>query len=84
MFSFSSHTQIYDSPPLFDEYDESVSKDDEQQEILVQQVSNQQHHERDQLMYGSYQEDLWTTDEGHKQGLLKQLISPPCLATIEQ
>jgi hypothetical protein len=69
---------------LFDEYDESVSEDDEQQETLVQQESNQQHHERNQPMYDSYQEDIWTTDEGHKQGLLKQLISPPCLATIEQ
>jgi hypothetical protein len=35
-------------------------------------------------MYGIYQEYLWTTDEGHKEGLLKQLISPPCLPTIEQ
>jgi hypothetical protein len=35
-------------------------------------------------MYDSYQEDLWTTDEGNKEGLLKQLISPPCLATIEK
>jgi hypothetical protein len=51
---------------------------------LVQQESNQQHHERDQPMYDSYQEDLWTIGEGHKEGLLKQLISPPCLATIEQ
>jgi hypothetical protein len=81
---FSSHMKIYNSPPLFDECDESVSEDDEQQETLVQQESNQQHHERDQPMYDSYQEDLWTTGEGHKEGLLKQLISPPCLATIEQ
>jgi hypothetical protein len=35
-------------------------------------------------MYDSYQQDLWTPDEGNKKGLLKQLISPPCLATIEQ
>jgi hypothetical protein len=82
--SFSSHTKIYDSPPLFDEYDESVSEDDEQQETLVQQESNRQHLERNQPMYDSYQKDLWTTDEGHKQGLMKQLISPPCLATIEK
>jgi hypothetical protein len=33
---FSSHTKIYNSPPLFDECDESVSEDDEQQETLVQ------------------------------------------------
>jgi hypothetical protein len=78
---FSSHTKIYDSPPLFYE---CVSEDDEQQETLVQQESNQQHHERDQPMYDNYQEDLWTTDEGHKEWLLKQLISPPYLATIEQ
>jgi len=57
---------------LFDEYDESVSEDDEQQETLVQQEINQQHHERYQPMYDRYQEDLWKTD-GHKQGLLKQL-----------
>jgi hypothetical protein len=69
---------------LFDECDESVSEDDEQQETLVQQESNQQHHENDKPMYDSYQEDLWTAGEGHKEGLLKQLISPPCLATIEQ
>jgi hypothetical protein len=69
---------------LFDEYDESVSKDDEQQETLVQQESNQQHHEINRPMYDSYQEDIWTTDEGHKHELLKQLISPPYLATIEQ
>jgi hypothetical protein len=35
-------------------------------------------------MYENYQEYLWTIDEGHKEGLLKQLVSPPCLATIEQ
>jgi hypothetical protein len=35
-------------------------------------------------MYDSYQEDLWTIGEGHKETLLKQLISPPCLATIER
>jgi hypothetical protein len=80
----SSHTKTYDSPPLFDEYDESVSEDDEQQESLVQQESNRQHHKRNQPMYDSYQEDLWTEDEGYKHGLLKQLISPPCLETIEQ
>ena len=74
---FSSHMKIYNSSPLFDECDESVSKYVEQQETLVQQESNQQHHERDQPMYDSYQEDLWTTCEGHKEGLLKQLISPP-------
>jgi hypothetical protein len=28
--------EIYESPPLFDECDESVSKDDKQQETLVQ------------------------------------------------
>ena len=76
--------KIYDNPPLFDECDESVFEDDEQQETLVQQERNQQHHERDQPMYENYQEDLWTADEGHKEGLLKQLISPPCLETIEQ
>jgi hypothetical protein len=69
---------------LFDEYDESVSEDDELQETLVQRESNRQHHKRKQPMYDSYQEDFWTSDEGYKEGLLEQLISPPCLATIEQ
>jgi hypothetical protein len=34
---FSSHTKIYDNPPFFYEFDESVSEDDEQQrQTLVQ------------------------------------------------
>jgi len=51
---------------------------------LVQQENNQQHHKRNQPMYDSYQEYFWTKDEGYKQGLLEQLISPLCLATIDQ
>jgi hypothetical protein len=35
-------------------------------------------------MYDSYQEDSWTVDEGYKEGLLEQLISPSCLKTDEQ
>ena len=38
--SSSSHMKSYDNPPLFDEYDESVSENDEQQKSLVQQESN--------------------------------------------
>jgi hypothetical protein len=82
--SSSSLMKTYDNPPLFDEYDESVSEDDEQHKTLVQHESNQQHHKINQPMYDNYQEDLWTSDEGYKQGLLKKLMSPPCLATIEQ
>ena len=48
---------------MFDEYDESVYKDDEKEETLVQQKRNRQHHKRNQPMYDSYQEDLWKEDE---------------------
>jgi hypothetical protein len=71
-------------PSIFDEYDESVPEDDEQQEDFVQLETNQQHHKRNQPVYDNYQEDSWTVDEGYKEGLLEQLISPSCLATDEQ
>jgi len=63
--------KMYGIPPLFDEYDEIFSEDDEKQETLVQQERNRQHQKRNQPIYDSYQEYLWTMDEGYKQGLLK-------------
>jgi len=79
--------ETYNSSPLFDNYDECDLETDEQQNIsfpsesYVQQEKCQLHYKSSQLVYDS---DSWTDDEGNKEELLEQLISPSYLKTDEQ
>jgi hypothetical protein len=82
--------ETYNSSPLFDNYDECNLEVDEKQiiplssESSLQQENYQFHYKSNQPVYDSDEEDSWTGDEGDKEGLLEQLISPSYLATDEQ
>jgi hypothetical protein len=88
--SFPTCMETYNSSPLFDNYDECNFEVDEQQiislssESSLQQENYQLHYKSNQPVYDSDEEDSWTCDEGDKEGLLEQLFSSSCLATIEQ
>jgi hypothetical protein len=88
--SFPTCMETYNSSPLFDNYDECNLEVDEQQiislssESSLQQENYQLHYKSNQPVYDSDEEDSWTGDEGDKEGLLEQLISPSYLATDEQ
>jgi hypothetical protein len=88
--SFPTCMETYNSSPLFDNYDECNFEVDEQQiislssESSLQQENYQLHYKSNQPVYDSDEEDSWTGDEGDKEGLLEQLISPSYLATDEQ
>jgi hypothetical protein len=88
--SFPTCMETYNSSPLFDNYDECNLEVDEKQiiplssESSLQQENYQFHYKSNQPVYDSDEEDSWTGDEGDKEGLLEQLISPSYLATDEQ
>jgi hypothetical protein len=87
---FPTCMETYNSSPLFDNYDECNFEVDEQQiislssESSLQQENYQLHYKRNQRVYDSDGEDSWIGEEGDKEGLLEQLISPSYLATDEQ
>jgi hypothetical protein len=77
---FSICIESHNSPPLFDDYDESDLEISKQQIIafssegVVQLETNQQHHKINQSMYDSGEVDSWTDNEEDKEDLLKELI----------